>query len=101
AAARDSTAAGRPDRPDGDALLRGVELVRSQFLAKLESFGVTPIVAIGRSFDTRLHEAVATSKVSEAAQDGIIVAVVKTGFVIGDQLLRPATVVVGKFDGQA
>src|SRR5579871_5564555 len=41
-----------------DALLQGVEMVRAQFLAKLDGFGVKPIAGQGRAFDPLLHEAV-------------------------------------------
>ena len=91
------------DSPDANdhALLRGVALVRDQFLAKLQAFGVTRIAALGERFDARRHDAVTTRIVDDPTQDDVVVAVVKEGFAIGDDLLRPASVVVGKFDGEA
>jgi len=83
------------------ALLRGVELVRDQFLAKLEAFGASRIPALGQPFDARYHEAIATRSVDNPALDGFVVAVTREGFAIGDDLLRPASVVVGKLDAQA
>lgn len=100
-AAAQATAADQANEIPASALLRGVELVRSQFLAKLEAFGATRIVALGEPFDVRRHEAVTTSGVSDPEQDGRVVAVLKEGFAIGDDLLRPASVVVGRLDGQA
>src|SRR6476469_1370533 len=44
--------------PPADALLQGVEMVRRQFLAKLESLGVTRIDAATQHFDPALHEAI-------------------------------------------
>ena len=76
-------------------LLRGVQLVRDQFLAKLESFGVTRVPALRQPFDAARHEAVATAPVDDASKDGVVVAVVKEGYTIGDELLRPASVIVG------
>ena len=78
-----------------ETLLRGVELVREQFLSKLESFGVRRIQALGTVFDPSVHEAVSMAPVSEPMQNGLIVAVAKEGYAIGDELLRPASVVVG------
>jgi molecular chaperone GrpE len=78
-----------------DKLLRGVELVRDQFLSKLESFGVRRIPALGEPFDPSLHEALSTVPVNEPAQNGVVVAVAREGYAIGDELLRPASVVVG------
>jgi molecular chaperone GrpE len=82
-------------------LLRGVELVRDQLLSKLEAFGATRMAALGKPFDARYHEAVTMSIVDDPTQDGTVVAVLKEGFAIGDDILRPASVVVGKRDGQS
>jgi len=79
-----------------DTLLRGVELVRDQFLAKLESLGVRRVDALGQPFDANAHEAVSMVRVSDPAQEGRVVAVAKEGYAIGDELLRPAAVVVGR-----
>jgi len=78
-----------------DTLLRGVELVRDQFLSKLDSFGVRPIAALGATFDPSLHEAVSMAPVSEPTRNGVVIAVAREGYAIGDELLRPASVVVG------
>jgi molecular chaperone GrpE len=83
-----------------EALVRGVELVRDQFAAKLGAFGVTRVAALGKPFDASRHEAIATAPVSDPAQHGQIVSVVKEGYVIGDDLLRPASVVVGELREQ-
>jgi molecular chaperone GrpE len=82
---------------EAQALLRGVELVRDLFRAKLEGFGVGRMTAAGQRFDASQHEALSTAPVTDPAEDGVIVAVVKEGYVIGEELLRPASVVVGKW----
>lgn len=84
------------EAPEG--LLRGVELVRDQFLVKLTGFGVTRLVALGQPFDAGRHEAVTTTPVADASQEGVVVAVVTEGYAIGDDILRPATVVVGRLE---
>lgn len=91
-AARDS------DVP-ADSLLRGVELVRDQFLAKLEGLGVRRVNALGQPFDAAVHEAVSMAPVTDQTQDGRVVAVTREGYAVGDEILRPAGVVVGRFDG--
>jgi molecular chaperone GrpE len=80
----------------GGALLQGVELVRSQFLAKLRSHGVSPIVSLGQPFDPALHDAVSTVTISDPAQDNTVVGIIREGYRIGDDVLRPATVAVGR-----
>lgn len=77
-------------------IARGVELVRDQLLTKLESFGVARVPVLGQPFDASRHEAITTTPVDNAAQDGHVVAVLKEGYAIGDEVLRPASVVVGK-----
>src|SRR5215471_15182338 len=47
-----AAAAGREDDP----LAQGVALVRQQFLATLDGFGVTRIEPLGQPFDPALHE---------------------------------------------
>jgi molecular chaperone GrpE len=79
-----------------NALLDGVELVRNQFLAKLDGFGVRRIATEGAVFDPLLHEAVAAVPAADPAQDGVIVGVVRHGYRIGDEVLRPALVAVAK-----
>jgi molecular chaperone GrpE len=86
---------GRP-QDELERFVRGVQLVRDQFLAKLKDLGVTRLSVLGQPFDAGKHEAVTTTPVPDAAQDGQIVAVVKEGYAIGDEVLRPASVVVGK-----
>jgi molecular chaperone GrpE len=79
-----------------DPLLQGVEMVRRQFLGKLEGFGVRRIAAEGERFDPMLHEAVSAVPVNESHDDGRIVGVVRPGYRIGDEVLRPALVAVAK-----
>jgi len=91
--------AARDSDVKADSLLRGVELVRDQFLAKLEALGVRRVDALGQPFDAASHEAVSMAPVTDDTQDGRVVAVTREGYTIGDELLRPASVVVGRFDG--
>lgn len=80
---------------DPSGIVRGVELVRDQFLAKLEAWGVKRLAAIDQPFDASLHEALGTTSVSDPDCEGRIVAVVKEGYTIGGDVLRPAAVIVG------
>lgn len=80
---------------DESPLLVGVRLVRDQFLAKLEGFGVARLATLGEPFDAAIHEAVAMAPVADPALEGRVVGVIREGYAIGDELLRPASVVVG------
>jgi molecular chaperone GrpE len=84
-------------RTSPDANLRaGVELVRRQFLSKLEGFGVARYDALGEPFDPSRHEAVSVAPATDPGHDGTIVGVVAPGYLIGDEILRPAQVAVAR-----
>jgi molecular chaperone GrpE len=79
-----------------DPLLQGVEMVRQQFLATLDGFGVRRIESDGAVFDPRLHEAVTTVATDDVQADGRIVGIIAHGYRIGDDVLRPARVAVAQ-----
>jgi molecular chaperone GrpE len=79
-----------------DALLQGVEMVRRQFLAKLEGFGVKRMAVEGQPFDPSKHEAVTTVPAATPEDDGRVTGVVRHGYTIGQDVLRPASVAVAK-----
>jgi molecular chaperone GrpE len=80
-----------------DALLEGVRMVRDQFLVKLQGLGVTRLDALHQPFNPAHHEAVSTVPVDDASQDGVVVGVVRDGYLIGEETLRYGMVAVGKF----
>lgn len=79
-----------------DALVQGIEMVRRQFHAKLESFGVRRIEVANQPFDPALHEAISSVPAASPEQDGFVVGTVRAGYTIGDEVLRPAAVAVAK-----
>jgi molecular chaperone GrpE len=79
-----------------DSLIQGVDIVRRQFLSKLEGFGVTRIESAGRPFDPSVHEAISAVPATDAAPDGTVAGVIRHGYRIGDDVLRPASVAVAK-----
>lgn len=85
-----------PPTPAATAVIDGVELVRKSFVGKLESFGVRHDPSMGEVFDPVLHEAVSVVSTADPAQDGKVIAVVHEGYLIGDAILRPAGVIVGR-----
>jgi molecular chaperone GrpE len=82
--------------PSAETLLQGVEMVQRQFLSKLEGLGVKPIDAVSARFDPSLHEAVTTVPAASPDQDGMVIGVVRQGYRIGNDVLRPAAVAVAK-----
>ena len=82
-----------------EAIRQGLMMVREQFFSALAGLGITEVPAVGQTFDPTLHEAAATTEVSDPAQDGKIVAVFKAGYTLGERLVRPALVQVGRKPG--
>lgn len=77
-------------------VVEGLDLVRRSMLTRLGQFGVTHAPALGEPFDPQRHDAVAMVPVTDAAQDGRVIAVMREGYLIGEDTLRPAGVAVGK-----
>ena len=82
--------AGRADDP----FVQGVAMVRQQFLATLEGLGVRRLEPIGQPFNHDQHEAVASVAAGPNTPAGTVVGIVKPGYLIGDDVLRPAQVAV-------
>lgn len=84
------------ETPNLDALLKGVELVRDQFMNKLQAANITRVVSLGERFDPKKHEAISTVPSTEPEDDNLVVGVVTEGYLIGDEVLRVAKVAVAK-----
>jgi molecular chaperone GrpE len=74
-------------------LTDGIRLVQSELLGSLARVGIEPDSPKGERFDPHRHEAVAQRPV-EGAEPGTIVEVYSAGYTYGEDVLRPAKVVV-------
>lgn len=83
-----------------EAILEGIRSIAASFQAALTSAGVEPISSVGEQFDPELHEAVDTEETGRE-MDGKVIAEYSRGFRMGDRLLRPARVKVGRAAEQA
>lgn len=72
--------------------VEGIDLIYRKFLSKLENEGIKRIEAKGKDFDPRFHEAV----LYEEGEEGKVIEELETGYLLGDRLLRPAKVKVGR-----
>ncbi len=82
-----------PAELKGAGWIEGITLVDRKLRSLLESEGVTPIEAVGRPFDPREHEAIASIP-GTGRPDGEVVAEVQRGYRVRDRVLRPAMVTV-------
>ena len=83
-----------------EAIVEGIRSTATSFEAALTSAGVEPIQSVGEEFNPELHEAVDTEE-TDGEMDGRVIAEYSRGFRMGDRLLRPARVKVGRASGQA
>ena len=83
-----------------EAILEGIRSIVTNFEAALTSAGVEPIQSVGEEFNPELHEAVDTEETG-SEMDGIVIEEYSRGFRMGDRLLRPARVKVGRAQEQA
>ena len=74
-------------------LTDGIRLVQSELLGALARVGIEPDSPKGEQFDPHRHEALAQRPV-DGAEAGTIVEVYNAGYTYGDEVLRPAKVVV-------
>ncbi len=78
-----------------NAILEGIRNIASSFENTLVSADVEAIPAVGEMFDPELHEAVDTADV-DPESEGKVLEEYSRGFRIGDRLLRPSRVKVGR-----
>jgi molecular chaperone GrpE (heat shock protein) len=81
-------------------ILEGLRGIAASFQSALTNAGVESIVSVGEQFDPELHEAVDTEE-TDSDMDGKVIAEYSRGYRLGERLLRPARVKVGRASQQA
>ena len=71
----------------------GVELVLKQYQDVLTSFGVKKIETVGQTFDPEIHEAVSSVQDDKYGEKEIVQEY-RTGYMVGNKVIRHAMVVV-------
>ncbi|MGH9968173.1 MAG: nucleotide exchange factor GrpE [Pyrinomonadaceae bacterium] len=78
-----------------EQISEGVRRTADSFESSLAAAGVEPIKSVGQDFNPELHEAVDTVAVGPEL-DGKVITEYTPGYILGDRLLRPARVQVGR-----
>jgi molecular chaperone GrpE len=81
----------------GGPLVDGVRLTLASLAKKVADLGAERFAVLGQPFDPRLAEAIDLVPVADASQDDFVVQEVSAGYRIGERVLRPARVRVGRF----
>ena len=77
-------------------LVEGVRLSLSRIQKRIADLGAERLSILGQRFDPHVAEAVDAMSVSDPERDGMVVEEVRAGYRIGDRVLRPARVRVGR-----
>ena len=85
------------DQPAARSLAEGVEMARKRFLGALQKHGVEPLDPTGTEFDPNEAEALQTVPVESAELDGTVIATLRPGYRLGERVIRPARVTVGRY----
>lgn len=78
-----------------ESVSAGFEALHRKLLNMLEAQGVAPFITVGERFDPRLHEAIGSLD-NDEYEPGRVVEEVQRGYRWGDELLRPARVLVSQ-----
>ena len=72
----------------------GIGLIRDKLQNVLDATGIREMETLGKAFDPRLHEAMGYA----AGPEGQVVHIIQSGWLIDEQVVRPAMVMVGSGD---
>jgi molecular chaperone GrpE len=84
-----------PEGDSEDGLAHGVLLVFRSLRDALNRHGVEAVDPKGEKFDPTVHEALLTQP-TEGVEPGTVIEVMQKGYRVGEQLVRPARVVVSE-----
>lgn len=82
---------------DVESLHEGLRMVQKQFDQAFENLGLEETPGVGAPFDPNYHEALAAMPVGDASQDGRVLMVHITGYMVNGKALQAGQVVVGKY----
>jgi molecular chaperone GrpE len=84
-----------PENLKNEAWINGVNMIEKKLKTFLEQENVSEIPAEGQEFDPRFHDAVHRDEESSGDKD-VVQAVYQKGYKLGDKVIRPAVVKVGR-----
>lgn len=83
------------DNADLNTLLAGLNMIQNQFGQSFNALGVSEVDATGKDFDPNIHDAV-VEQFSDEIPEGKVISQQRSGYMMGEKLIRAATVIVSK-----
>ena len=80
---------------DASKFVEGFSMAVSLMETTLSEYGLAVIDPQGESFDAKCHEAMGYEEKPDC-EEGTVISTIRIGYRIGEQLLRPATVILAK-----
>jgi molecular chaperone GrpE len=78
-----------------DSVKEGINLIHHKLYKTLESKGLKPMDALGKEFNSDLHEAITQQPAPSEDLKGKIIEVLEKGYYLNDKVIRHAKVVIG------
>jgi molecular chaperone GrpE len=76
-----------------EQVVKGLRMVRDEFLSGLKKHGIEPVASVGVPFDPAVHDALQQLDSPDHAP-GVVIREFEKGYKLGDRLLRPARVII-------
>jgi molecular chaperone GrpE len=76
-----------------EQVVKGLRMVRDEFLAGLKRHGIEPVPSVGVPFDPAMHDALQQIDSPDHAP-GVVLREFEKGYKLGDRLIRPARVII-------
>jgi molecular chaperone GrpE len=76
-----------------EQVVKGLRMVRDEFLGGLKKQGIEPVPAVGVPFDPAIHDALQQIDSPDHAP-GVVIREFEKGYKLGDRLMRPARVII-------
>ena len=78
-------------------VLAGVQMVGRNFMTAFEEMGLEKVPGVGSLFSPDVHEALSVIPVPIESADGRVIEVFAEGYRVGETLIQPAKVIIGKY----
>lgn len=76
-----------------EQVVKGLRMVRDEFLGGLKKHGIEPVPSVGVPFDPSMHDALQQIDSPDHAP-GVVIREFEKGYKLGDRLMRPARVII-------
>jgi molecular chaperone GrpE len=82
------------DHEGAERILEALRTAQIELVGALERGGIVRLGRLGEAFDPTYHEAIARRPAEEGEESGAVGVVYQAGYAAGDEIVRPARVVV-------